>query len=261
MNIHPSSVIDPQVELGKGVVVGPFSVIKGDVKIGDNTVVGSHVCIGSDHGKVTIGESNQILPGAMVGGSPQDLSFKGDKTELIIGDRNVIREFVTINVGTKKGGGVTRIGSGGLYMAYTHIAHDCILGDNVVMANSIQLAGHVEIGNNVRIGGMVGVVQFCRLGDYSYIAGYSAINKDILPYTIAQGQWATPRATNKVGLERAGFSKEDISSIHRSVRTLIKGGGSVEEAVEKIKADTEISANIADKISEFIQSSKAGIAR
>ena len=261
MSIHPSAVIGPEVELGKNVSVGPFTLIMGDVKIGDDTRIGSQVCIGSEYGRVRIGKGNQIMPGAMVGGAPQDLSFKGEKTELIIGDNNVIREYVTLNVGTVKGGGTTRVGNNCLLMAYTHVAHDCILGNNVVIANTVQLAGHVEIGNYCRIGGMTGIVQFCRLGDFSYIAGDSAINKDILPYTIAQGKWAAPRATNKIGLERAGFSKEDINSIHRAIRTILKGEGSLEDAVEKIKADASISAKAIAPLLAFIESSKAGIAR
>lgn len=261
MSIHPSAVIGPEVRLGKNVSVGPFTVIMGEVEIGDGTEIGSQVCIGSEFGKVTIGKENKILPGAMVGGAPQDLSFKNEKTELTIGDRNVIREFTTLNVGTTKGGGVTSIGSDCLLMAYTHIAHDCKIGNHVVMANSIQLAGHVEVGNYCRIGGMSGIVQFCRLGDHSYIAGYSAINKDILPYCIAQGQWAAPRATNKVGLERAGFQKEEIDSIHRCIRTIIKGEGSLEAAVEKIKADVQIMPKVAETIAAFVASSKAGVAR
>lgn len=259
--IHPSAVIDKSVELGKGVKIGPFTMIQGEVQIGDGTEIGSHVCIGSEYGRVKIGSNNKILPGAMVGGAPQDLSFNNEKTELVIGDGNTIREFVTINVGTTKDHGVTRIGNNGLFMAYTHIAHDCVIGNNVVMANSIQLAGHVEIGDYARVGGMVGIVQFCRIGSFAYIAGYSAINKDILPYCIASGQWATPRVTNKVGLERAGYTKEEIASIHKSVRILIKGEGSVEEAVQKLQADTSIDAKISKSIVDFINSSKAGIAR
>lgn len=261
MSIHPSAVIGPNVKLAANVTVGPFTVIKGEVSIGEGTDVGSHVCIGSEYGKVTLGKNNKILPGAMVGGEPQDLTFKNQKTELVIGDGNTIREFVTINVGTEKGGGVTRIGSDGLFMAYTHIAHDCIIGDRVVMANSIQLAGHVEIGDNARVGGMVAIVQFCRLGAYSYIGGYSAVNKDILPYTIAQGTYALPRATNKIGLERAGFSKEHIATIHKCIRTLIKGDTNVEEAIQKIRNDKSIDEKIAAPILEFIGSTQVGIAR
>lgn len=259
--IHPSAVIDKSVELGKDVKIGPFTMIRGDVHIGDGTEVGSHVCIGSEHGYVRIGTGNKILPGAMVGGAPQDLSFKGEKTGLLIGDNNVIREFVTLNVGTNKGDGVTKIGNSGLFMAYTHVAHDCIIGNNVVMANSIQLAGHVEIDDYARIGGMVGIVQFCRIGKFAYIAGYSAINKDILPFSIASGQWALPRATNKVGMERAGYSKKQVTDIHKTIRTLLKGSGSLEEAVQKIEANSELDSENVKPILDFISSSKAGIAR
>ena len=168
---------------------------------------------------------------------PLDLKYKDEQTELIVGNNNAIREFVTLNIGTKTGGGKTIIGDGNLLMAYVHVAHDCIVKNNVIIANSTQLAGHVEIDDRVTIGGCCAISQFCRLGKFSYIGGDSTINKDILPFCLAEGRWAVMRATNKIGLERGGFSKSEIESIHKAIRFVTKGNRTVDEAVEKIKAE------------------------
>lgn len=234
MAIHPSSVISPQAEIGKDVEIGPFCVVKGHVRIGDGTVLESHVSLGNEWGSVILGKNNRIATGAAVGGPPQDLSYQGDPTRLEIGDENLIREYVTVNCGTKKGLGVTRIGSHCMIMAYAHVAHDCQLGDHVVIANSNQLAGHVVFEDHVKTGGMCGFNQHCRVGKYSFVAGDSAVNKDILPFTIAQGKYAVMRAPNSIGLERAGYPKEEIEAINRAVRIITKGGGTVDEALSRI---------------------------
>jgi UDP-N-acetylglucosamine acyltransferase len=256
-SIHPSSVISNEVELGANVEIGPFCHIKGKVRIGDNTVIESHVSIGNQWGIVEIGKNNRIASGAAIGGPPQDLSYKGEPTKLIIGDDNVIREFVTLNCGTAKGEGVTRIGSHCMIMAYSHVAHDCRIGDYVVIANSNQLAGHVVLEDHVKTGGMCGVNQFTRIGRYSFIAGDSAVNKDVLPYTIAQGKFAVMRAPNSIGLERAGFPKEDIEAVKRAVRIITKGGGTVDEALARIAAECGSSATI-QYLVDFVKSSVAG---
>lgn len=260
MSIHPSAIIGPGVEIHPDAVIAPYAVITGNVKIGKGTRVESFVRIGAESGRVVIGENNHILSGACLGGPPQDLSYKGDDTQLVIGDNNVIREFVTINLGTTKGGGLTKIGNNCMLMAYVHIAHDCHLGDRVVIANSCQFAGHVVIGDNVRVGGMCGVAQFCRIGSYAYLAGDTKVNKDILPFTIAQGGWAKTRATNKIGLDRAGFSKEDIDKINRAVRFLIMGDRTLEEAIQKIETECLPSQRV-EELLAYIRSSEAGIAR
>jgi UDP-N-acetylglucosamine acyltransferase len=201
--IHPSSVISKQAEIADDVEIGPFCIVRGRVKIGAGSRLESHVMLGNEHGEVEIGKNNVLHAGAAVGGPPQDLSYKGDPTKLIMGDRNVIREFATLNCGTVKGGGVTKVANDCLIMSYAHVAHDCDVGSHVVIANTTQLAGHVTLEDHVKVGGICGINQFVRVGKYSFIAGDSAVNKDILPYTMAQGKYAVMRAANAVGLERA----------------------------------------------------------
>ena len=258
--IHPTAIISKGVELDTDVHVGPYSVIEGHVRIGKGTRIKSHVIIGSEFGRVEIGMGNQIFSGAVVGGPPQDLKYKSEPTQLKLGDNNVIREFVTLNLGTVSGGGVTSIGSNNLLMAYVHVAHDCSIGSNVVIANTTNFAGHVTVEDNVRIGGVCSFNQFVRVGQYAYIAGESAVNKDILPFSIAQGSYAVTRATNKIGLERAGFSAEDIENIHRAIRLIAMGNRTVDEAIEQIQKDCGNSQHIQNFL-KFVQSSERGIAR
>lgn len=260
MKVHPSAVIDKQVELGKDVEVGPFSVIKGRVRIGDRTRVASHVMIGSDHGIVEIGKENVIFSGAIVGGPPQDLKYRNEPTKLVIGDRNNIREFVTVNIGTHGGGGITRIANDCLLMAYVHIAHDCVIGNHVVIANASNFAGHVIVEDQVKIGGVCAFNQFVRVGKHSFIAGDSAVNKDIIPFSIAQGRYAVARAANSIGLERDGFAPNDIESIYKAVRIITKGERTIDEAVEEIRSACGSSQHI-DYLINFIKSSERGIAR
>lgn len=259
-DVHPTAVIGPQVELDSGVQVGPYSVLKGKVFVGRGTKIDSHVVIGSDNGLVLIGRDNQILPGAMVGGPPQDLKYKGEETRLEIGDGNIIREFVTINVGTVTGGGITRLGDKNLLMSYVHVAHDCQLGNNIAIANTTNFAGHVTVEDHVRIGGVCSFNQFITIGKYSFIAGDSAVNKDVMPFTIAQGKYAVSRAPNSIGLERAGFSKDEIDNIYKAVRIVTKGNRTIEESLEDIKNDCQPSENI-QYLTDFIRRSERGIAR
>lgn len=258
--IHPTAIIDKQVELDSTVSVGPFSVLRGMLKIGAGTKIESHVVIGSEHGSVTMGKNNHIFSGAVVGGPPQDLKFKGERTSLEIGDGNTIREFVTLNVGTATGGGVTRIGSHNLLMAYVHVAHDCQIGNNIVIANSTNFAGHVTVEDNVRIGGVCSFNQFIRIGKFSFIAGDSAVNKDIIPFSIAQGKYAVSRAANVIGLERSGFDKDDIDRVYRAIRLLIKGDRTVEESLVEMNEKCMPSENVQYLI-DFIKKSERGIAR
>ncbi len=260
MTIHPSSVVSKDAEIGKGVHIGPFCVIAGRTRIGDGTRLESHVTVGSEYGVVEIGEDNRISAYAAVGGPPQDLKYKGEPTKLVIGDGNVIRELATINIGTPGGGGLTRIGNHNLIMSYAHVAHDCQVGDHVVIANSSQLAGHVILEDHVKVSGMCGFAQFVRVGKYAYIGGDSAVNKDILPYTIAQGRFAVMRATNRIGLERAGFSKEDIESINRAVRIITKGTGTVEESLERIRQECKMTPAM-DFFVRFFKASAKGVAK
>jgi len=260
LSIHELAVISDQADIADGVTIGAFSVIQGKVKIGRGTHLENNVSIGCKSGEISIGENNYFLPGAVVGGPPQDLKYKGEPTELVIGNNNVIREFVTINVGTASGGGVTQIGNDNLLMAYVHIAHDCVLGDHIVIANSAQFAGHVVVEDHAIIGGVCAINQFVTIGKYSYIAGDSSVNKDILPYSMAQGKYAVMRATNKVGLERAGFSKEEIENIHKAIRAVIMGNRTVDESLKKITENCSPSEHL-DHLIKFINASERGLAK
>ncbi|MCO5113460.1 MAG: acyl-ACP--UDP-N-acetylglucosamine O-acyltransferase [Bdellovibrionaceae bacterium] len=262
--IHPSSVVENSVKLGAHVEVGPFCYISGDVEIGDHCKLLSHVTIGNAQAEIKIGQDNVFYPGSVIGGLPQDLKYKNEKVKLEIGDHNVFRECTTVNLGTPTGIGITKIGSHGLFMAYVHIAHDCVIGDHVVVANSTNFAGHIIVEDHVKIGGACNFNQFIRLGEHSYITGISAVNKDVLPYTIVrclEGQlYAVSTVTNKIGLERSGFSQEQVSNIHKAIRILLKGSGTMEELLEKIQTEVPMTADI-EKLLQFIRSSERGIAK
>ena len=260
MGIHSTAIISKNAQISDSADIGPFCVIKGKVKIGPRTKLDSHVCVGTDNTEIIIGSDNHFCQGAVIGGPPQDLTYKDEPTSLVIGDFNTIREFCTINIGTVKGGGVTRIANHCLLMAYTHVAHDCQIGNHVVIANSAQFAGHVKVEDHVKIGGGCLFSQFITLGEYCYIAGDTAVNKDVVPYCIAYGNFATMRATNKIGLQRAGFEKSVIDNIHKAIKFLIKGGLTVDEAVEKMKTDCESSEPIL-KLINFVSKSERGLAR
>ena len=259
--VHPTAVVEKAVELDSGVSVGPYSVVKGRVRIGKNTAIESHVTIGSNTTLVDVGENNHFLPGAMVGGPPQDLSYANEPTRLSIGNDNIFREFVTVNCGTSKGGGVTQIGDRGMFMSYVHIAHDCHIGNHVIVANGCQFAGHVTVEDFARIGGMCGIVQFARIGRYAYVGGASHIRKDILPYCIAEGsEMARARATNKIGIQRAGFTKDEVENIARAIKFIVMGDRTVDEALQKIAEECQASDHIQHLI-HFIKNSKSGVAR
>ena len=227
MKIHPTSVISPDVEIAEDVEIGPYCLIQGKVKIGRGTIVEGHVTLGSRNGILEIGENNHFSPGAVIGGPPQDVSYKGESTRLIIGNNNTFREFSTANIATAKGDGKTEIGNNGYFMAYTHIGHDCKLGNNVIIANDSHLGGHCEIGDGVTIGGVCAFNQFTKVGRMAFIAGSSVINKDILPFARAQGNYAVIRATNKIGLARKGFSREEVMNVHKAIRIMIMGSDTV----------------------------------
>jgi UDP-N-acetylglucosamine acyltransferase len=227
-HVHPSAVIEPGARLGDGVRVGAFSYIGGEVEIGAGTVIGPHCSI---HGPTRIGRDNRILGHAAIGGDPQDKKYGGERVELVIGDRNTIREFVTINRGTGAGGGCTRIGDHNWLLAYTHVAHDCIVGDQCVFSNNATLAGHVEIGDHVILSGFVGIHQFCRIGAHAFIGMGAFVNGDVPPFVmVAQEGYGRPRGINSEGLKRRGFDADRISAIKRAYRALYVAGGSLEEA-------------------------------
>jgi len=257
--IHPTAIIDGDVVLGEGVELGPYCTLLGKVKIGKGTIVEGHATVGCRSAVVTIGENNRIAPGAVIGGPPQDISYKGEPTELIIGNNNTFREFSTVNIATTKGSKKTIIGNNCYLMAYTHVGHDSILGNNVIMANNSMLGGHCEVEDHVVISGMCGLIQFVRVGKGAFIAGASTVNKDVLPFSRAEGNWATIRATNKIGLLRRGIPKDAVQNIHKAIRILIMGSGTVEEAIARIRSECRDHEEIQYLIN-FIRASKKGIA-
>ncbi len=260
MNIHPQAIVDPRAELHPSVKVGPFAIIKGKVFLDEGNVIESHAVLGSEYGEMTVGKNNHFFSGAIVGGPPQDLKFKNEKTKLVIGNGNMFREFVTVNVGTVTGTGITKIGNNNLFMAYVHIAHDCDIGSNIAIANASNFAGHVTVEDNVRVGGICSFNQFIRIGKNSFIAGDSAVNKDILPFTMAQGKYAVSRALNSIGLERAGYSKDEIANLKRAVRLVTMGDRTIEQALAEIEKQCTPSEAL-KYFTDFIKASERGIAR
>jgi UDP-N-acetylglucosamine acyltransferase len=215
--IHPSAEVDKDAEIGNGVEIGPFCVIGPNVKIGDNSVLHSHVSIA---GHTTLGSGNEIFPYASLGHIPQDLKFDNEKSFLEIGDGNRIRENVTINLGTKGGGGITRVGNNGLFMVGAHVAHDCIVGDNIVMANNAALGGHVEVENNVIFGGFSAIHQFSKAGKFSFIGAGAMVTGNVIPFATVMGDRACLSGLNLVGLKRANFKREDIHSLRGAYKVL-----------------------------------------
>ena len=258
--IHSSSVISSEAKIADDVVIGPFCIIRGQVTLGRGSVLESHVSLGSEYGIVQIGERNVFSAGAVVGGAPQDLSYKNEPTKLVIGNDNVFREMVTVNCGSPKAGwGTTRIGNHCLIMAYSHVAHDCTIGNHVAIANTTQLAGSVVFEDHAKVCGICAFNQFVKVGTHAYIAGDSAVNKDILPFTIAQGKYAVMRASNRIGMERGGYSKEDVEAINRAVRIFTKGGGTVDESIARIREECEVSP-VLEQFLSFALNSSRGLA-
>jgi UDP-N-acetylglucosamine acyltransferase len=261
LSIHSTVIVGGRAKVADDAEIGPYCIIEGEVEIGAKTVIESHARIGSRFGRVTIGAHNHIQHGAVLGGPPQDLGYQqGAYTALEIGSHNRIGEFVSINVGTAKGGGVTRVGDHNFIMAYTHIGHDCQLADHIVIVNGAQFAGHVIIEHHALVSGLTGVTQFTRLGAYSFMAAGAFANKDILPFTVAEGHWATPRAINRVGLKRAGFDAAERRNIDNAIRLLLERSLTIEEVKARIGSECRPSPQI-EHLLTFIDSSDRGIAR
>jgi UDP-N-acetylglucosamine acyltransferase len=260
LSIHATAVISAEADIAASAEIGPFCVIEGDVAIGAGTVVESHARIGSAYGKVRIGENNLIQCGAVLGGPPQDHSFAEDTTELVIGDENRVGEYVSISLGTLKGGGTTRLGDHNFIMAFAHLGHDCQIADHVVITNATQLAGHVTVEHHALLSGLVGITQFVRIGAYSFLVAGAFANKDIVPYTIAEGHWAVPKAVNRVGLKRAGFDPAARRNIEKAVRFVLDRTATIEEAALLIRAECEHDPAV-DHLLAFIESSDRGVAR
>ncbi len=255
--IHSTAIIQPGAQLADNVTVGPYTVIGEHVVIGSGTTIASHVAI---EGWTEIGCDNQIFQFSSIGAAPQDLKYAGQETYLKIGDRNRIREFTTLNRGTAEGGGLTSVGNDNLFMAYSHVAHDCIVHDHAILANGATLAGHVEVESSAILGGLIAIHQFCRIGCHTMISGGSMVNQDVPPYTIAQGDRAKTVGLNLVGLKRRGFSEETIRGIKKAYRMIFRSGLRLEEALKKIDVDIERSPEL-DHFVNFIKDSQRGIAR
>ncbi len=256
--IHPTAVIASGAQLDPTVKVGPYAVIGENVTIGAGTTIGPHAVI---EGDTEIGCDNRIFQFASVGAIPQDLKFQGEKTLLKIGDRNRIREFVTIHLGTADGGGVTTVGNDNLIMAYAHVAHDCIVRDHVIMANAATLAGHVEVDDYAILGGLSAVHQFTRIGAHVMASGGSMIAQDVAPYSIVQGDRAKTVGLNLTGLKRRGFSREAMTNVKNLYKLVFRSNLKLEEAVEKIKAEYDLNAPEVETYLEFLQKSERGLAR
>jgi UDP-N-acetylglucosamine acyltransferase len=255
--IHPTAVVDREAQLHESVEVGPYAVIGPKVKIGAGTTVGPHAVLDGD---TQIGERNKIFQFASVGAVPQDLKYAGEPTKLVIGDENQIREFATLHIGTQGGGGVTRVGNKNLFMAYSHVAHDCVVGSHCVLANCGTLAGHVEVGDYVTLGGLAAVHQFTRIGDHAFIAGGAMVTMDVPPYCTAQGDRAELSGLNTVGLTRHGFTDEQLSRVKHAYRILFRSKLGLNEALSQLKAEYGGHAEI-DALLRFIESSKRGLTR
>ncbi|TAL74066.1 MAG: acyl-ACP--UDP-N-acetylglucosamine O-acyltransferase [Rhodanobacter sp.] len=256
--IHATALIDPTAKIGANVSIGAYSVIGAEVEIGDHTVIGPHVVV---DGPTRIGRDNRILQFASLGGDPQDKKYNGERTELVIGDRNLIREFVTINRGTVGGGGQTRVGDDNWLLAYVHVAHDCKVGNHVVFSNYSALAGHAEIGDWVIISGYAGVHQFCKVGAHAFIAMGCLVGTDVPPFLMmANDQHGRPRGINSEGLKRRGFDGSRISSIKRAYRTLYMAGLPLTEARERLLEQAKDSADVRAMV-EFLDHSERSLAR
>lgn len=255
--IHSSSIIDPKAELDAGVEIGPFCIVKKGVRIKKGVKLVSHVIV---EGKTEIGEGTTIYPFASIGFPPQDLKYKGETTKLIIGKNNIVREYITLHRASVSGDRVTSIGDNNFLMAYVHIAHDCKIGNHVIMANAATLAGHVTVEDHAVIGGLVAIHQFTRIGKYSMVGGFSGIGQDIPPYMVASGARAKLFGPNTIGLKRHGFSDATIDTIKKAYRILFREKRTLNDALKKVQSDLPASTEIRHLVA-FIKENKRGICR
>jgi UDP-N-acetylglucosamine acyltransferase len=255
--IHATAIIGKGARLGDGCYVGPFCTIGESVTLGANVRLESHVVV---DGKTSIGDETRVFPFVSIGLPPQDLKYGGEETATEIGKRNQIREFVTIHRGTSGGGGLTKIGNGNLLMAQAHVAHDCQLGSEIIMANAATLAGHVEIADRANVGAYSGVHQFCRVGLEAFVGGYSVVVKDAPPFAVIQGNHAKCYGLNRVGMKRRGYSKDTIEKLHRAYYFLLSAKLNTTQAVEKIREEITDCQEV-DLLVEFIQTSKRGVVK
>lgn len=253
--IHETAIVHPSAQLGEGVRIGPFCRVEKDVTLGDRCVLDSHVVI---EGPTSIGSDNRFFPFCVIGVQPQDLKYSGEQTFLTIGSHNTFREYVNVHRGTRGGGGHTRIGDRNFMMVGAHVAHDCILGNEIIMANAATLAGHVIVEDHVTIGAYSGVHQFCRIGRYGYVGGYSVVTKDVLPYSKTVSDRNTKAyGPNTIGLERKGFTREQIANIKAAFRLLLQSKLNTSQAVGAIRQSNPTPE--VEVLLQFIETSERGV--
>lgn len=257
LNIHPTAVVSPKARLGSDCYIGPYSIVGDEVELGDRVRLESHCVI---DGRTFIGEETHIFPFVSIGLAPQDLKYAGEPSETRIGQRNLIREFVTVHRGTAGGAKLTSIGDDCLLMAQTHVAHDCIIGNRVIMANAATLAGHVTIEDGANVGAYSGVHQFCRVGKEAYIGGYSVVVKDALPFALTVGNHARCYGLNVTGMKRRGYSREVIDKLHHAFRLLLTSKLNTTQALERIREEIHDSTEV-DLLTEFISTSSRGVVK
>jgi UDP-N-acetylglucosamine acyltransferase len=257
LSIHPTAIVDGRAELDPSVAVGPFSVLGPHVRVGAGTVIGAHVVI---EGRTTLGKNNRVFQFSALGGAPQDLKYAGEDTELIIGDGNRIREFTTLHIGTAGGGGVTRVGNENLIMANAHVAHDCQIGDGVVMANCATLAGHVRVEDHAVLGGLCAVHQFCRIGRNALLAGGTIVVMDIPPFCLARGDRARLAGLNVIGLKRRGFTAEAVARIKQAYKILFRSKLPLAAGLQQTRAELAGHPEI-DELLRFMETSERSMTR
>ncbi|MGC9457302.1 MAG: acyl-ACP--UDP-N-acetylglucosamine O-acyltransferase [Halothiobacillaceae bacterium] len=255
--IDSRAIVSDEARIDPSVKIGPFAIIEGEVEIGRGTVIGPHAVI---KGPCRIGEDNEIFQFAVVGEVPQDLKFRGEHSLLEIGDRNRIREFSSLHRGTEGGGGLTRIGSDNLLMAYTHVAHDCQIGNQVILANAASLAGHVVVEDHAILGGFAVVHQFCRIGAHAFIGGATKITQDVAPYVMVDGARARAVSLNKEGLRRRGFGAEELAALHKAFKWVVKSRPVDDAQWAELDRMAESSAAVAHLL-DFVRNSERGIVR
>jgi UDP-N-acetylglucosamine acyltransferase len=258
MNVHPTAIVDPRARVHPSCKIGPYCVIGPDVELGEGCELLSHVAM---EGPTKIGAHNTFFPFSSIGLAPQDLTYAGEPTRLEVGEHNTVREFVTINRGTVKGGGVTRVGDHNLIMAYVHIAHDCQIGNHIIMANAATLGGHVTVGDWANVGALCPVHHFVRIGTHSIIGGGSTITRDVLPFSKTSAERGTHAyGLNAVGLERRGFSKERIKKLHHAYKVLLASKLNTSQALEKLKAESELGEDV-EMLIRFVETSERGVVK
>lgn len=257
MAIHPTAVVEDGARVDPSCEIGPFAIVGKDVVLGPRNVLFAHAIV---KGHTVLGADNRIFSHAVVGEMPQDLKYRGEPTRLVVGDRNTFREGATINTGTVQGGGVTTIGSGCLFMAQSHVGHDCLVGDGAIVANSVALAGHVTLEDHVHVGGLAACHQFCRLGRLSFVSGLTGITMDVPPYCTAAGARAELAGLNTVGMQRSGMSEEAIGRVKQAYKIVFRSNLALQEALAQLEGELGAHPEIAHFVS-FVKSSQRGITR